>query len=438
MPPGIATARASLTPMLSQYADLCAAHEDALVLFQVGDFYEAFCEAAETVARVCEVTLTERSDSTGEYPMAGIPIDAAASYLESLLEADYRVALADGLVDRAVTEVLTPGTAVDDELVESGTTTYVGAVARESVADTGGDVDDDRAAPTLGLAVVDVTTGECLVTDGDPGTVTEEVARLAPAELIVGPGLDPASSPNDARSDAPGSTDGSPHGGDPTDANSTVDDFDPRVGDPDRAVHRHDPDVFGRDAAVERLAPYDGALDRRLETDAALRAAGAVLAYAEYAQGDDGPLEYVSRVRRYEPDARLRLDAAAQRSLELFETPTRSGRDTTRSTRSSTAHSCARRSPTRSRPPTTSSASSRGSPAGAPTPETSGRSTPRWLSSRTCGRRWPSHLTPTVRETLVTRRRTRTTPRRRRPSAREPRTSGTFASGSTNSPTSAT
>ena len=328
MPPGIATARASLTPMLSQYADLCAAHEDALVLFQVGDFYEAFCEAAETVARVCEVTLTERSDSTGEYPMAGIPIDAAASYLESLLEADYRVALAEqvedaaatsGLVDRAVTEVLTPGTAVDDELVESGTTTYVGAVARESVADTGGDVDDDRAAPTLGLAVVDVTTGECLVTDGDPGTVTEEVARLAPAELIVGPGLDPASSPNDARSDAPGSTDGSPHGGDPTDANSTVDDFDPRVGDPDRAVHRHDPDVFGRDAAVERLAPYDGALDRRLETDAALRAAGAVLAYAEYAQGDDGPLEYVSRVRRYEPDARLRLDAAAQRSLELFE-----------------------------------------------------------------------------------------------------------------------
>jgi len=352
VPPGIATARASLTPMLSQYADLCAAHEDALVLFQVGDFYEAFCEAAETVARVCEVTLTERSDSTGTYPMAGIPIDAAASYLESLLEADYRVALADqvedaaatsGLVDRAVTEVLTPGTAVDDELVESGTTTYVGAVACERVDDAADSDDsgsdthtDDRAAPTLGLAVVDVTTGECLVTDGDPATVTEEVARLAPAELIVGPEFDAKLKSSGTRSDAIGSTDGEPGGSDPTDAGSTgtepgaspavaeplaaaVDDFDPRAGDPDRAIHRHDPAVFGRDAAVERLTPYGGGLERRLETDAALRAAGAVLAYAEYTQGDDGPLEYVSRVRRYEPDARLRLDAAAQRSLELFE-----------------------------------------------------------------------------------------------------------------------
>lgn len=87
LPPGIAAAREELTPMLSQYADLCAAHEDALVLFQVGDFYEAFCEAAEAVAGVCEVTLTERSDSTGDYPMAGIPIDNAAPYLGSLLDA---------------------------------------------------------------------------------------------------------------------------------------------------------------------------------------------------------------------------------------------------------------------------------------------------------------------------------------------------------------
>ncbi|TKX40948.1 DNA mismatch repair protein MutS, partial [Halorubrum sp. ARQ200] len=140
LPPGIAAAREELTPMLSQYADLCAAHEDALVLFQVGDFYEAFCEAAETVARVCEVTLTERSDSTGDYPMAGIPIDNAAPYLESLLDAGYRVALGDqvedaeqasGLVDRAVTEVITPGTVVEDDLLESGTTNYVAAVAAD-------------------------------------------------------------------------------------------------------------------------------------------------------------------------------------------------------------------------------------------------------------------------------------------------------------------
>ncbi|MEZ3162763.1 DNA mismatch repair protein MutS [Halorubrum sp. RMP-47] len=287
LPPGIAAAREELTPMLSQYADLCAAHEDALVLFQVGDFYEAFCEAAETVARVCEVTLTERSDSTGDYPMAGIPIDNAAPYLESLLDAGYRVALGDqvedaeqasGLVDRAVTEVITPGTVVEDDLLESGTTNYVAAVAADG--------NDDSAGTTVGLAAVDVSTGECLVTAGDADAVAGELDRIAPAELIAGP-------------DAPA--------------------FEPSDAERGWTTHDYDAGVFDRRTATERLEPYLPAPERRFDADAELRAAGAVLAYAEYTQGDDGPLSYVTRVRRYDPRDRLRLDAAAQRSLELFE-----------------------------------------------------------------------------------------------------------------------
>ena len=289
LPPGIAAAREELTPMLSQYAHLCAAHEDALVLFQVGDFYEAFCEAAETVARVCEVTLTERTDSTGEYPMAGIPIDNAAPYLDALLDAGYRVAIGDqvedaaqasGLVDRAVTEVITPGTVVEDDLLESGTANYVAAVARGSDGDT-----STVSDPTVGLAAVDVATGECLVTAGDAATVAEELDRIAPEELVVGPDADEAL-PSADRS---------------------------------WTVHGYDPRVFDRRAARERLEPYVSAPGRRFDADAELRAAGAVLAYAEYTQGDDGPLSYVSRVRRYDPRDHLRLDAAAQRSLELFE-----------------------------------------------------------------------------------------------------------------------
>ncbi|WP_418281019.1 DNA mismatch repair protein MutS [Halorubrum sp. DTA98] len=281
LPPGIDAVRGDLTPMLSQYADLCAAHEDALVLFQVGDFYEAFCEAAETVARICEVTLTERSDSTGEYPMAGVPIDNAAPYLESLLDAGYRVALGDqvedaeqasGLVDRAVTEVITPGTVVEDDLLESGTTNYVAAVGR-------GDA-------SVGLAAVDVATGECLVTAGDADAVGDELDRIEPAELITGPNA-PAFEPADAER-------GWTH-------------------------HEYDPAAFDRDRARERLSAYAPAPERRFGSDAELRAAGAVLAYAEYTQGDDGPLEYVSRIRRYDPRDHLRLDAAARRSLELFE-----------------------------------------------------------------------------------------------------------------------
>ena len=291
VPPGIADAREELTPMLSQYADLCAAHEDALVLFQVGDFYEAFCEAAETVARVCEVTLTERSDSTGTYPMAGVPIDNAAPYLDALLEAGYRVAIGDqvedaeqasGLVDRAVTEVITPGTVVADDLLERGTTNYVAAVAG-SRRETHPSSDPNDS---VGLAAVDVATGECLVTSGGADAVADELDRIEPAELITGPNA-------------------------PT--------YDPADAERGWTHHEYDASAFDRDAAETRLEPYVPAPDRRFETDAELRAAGAVLAYAEYTQGDDGPLEYVSRVRRYDPRDHLRLDAAARRSLELFE-----------------------------------------------------------------------------------------------------------------------
>ncbi|MFB6107916.1 MAG: hypothetical protein ABEJ82_03620, partial [Haloplanus sp.] len=69
-PDGMVDLRDELTPMLSQYFELCADYEDVLVLFQNGDFYQTYCEAAEETARICELTLTRREDSTGTYPMA--------------------------------------------------------------------------------------------------------------------------------------------------------------------------------------------------------------------------------------------------------------------------------------------------------------------------------------------------------------------------------
>jgi DNA mismatch repair protein MutS len=276
----MAEVREELTPMLSQYFELCSEYDDALVLFQVGDFYETFCEAAEETARVCEVTLTKREDSTGRYPMAGIPIDNAAKYLERLLDAGYRVAVADqvedaaaasGLVDRAVTRIVTPGTVVDDELLAPGANYVAGVVS-----------DADR----WGLAAVDVSTGECLVTGTDDrDRLREELNRLAPAELVVGP---------DASVD--------------TEALDAV----PMVSDVAA-------DAFDPANATDRLASYVAAPDAAVPDATERRAVGGVLAYAEYTQGDDGPLEYVSRVRRYDPRASLRLDSTALRSLELFE-----------------------------------------------------------------------------------------------------------------------
>ncbi|QCC46619.1 DNA mismatch repair protein MutS [Halobellus limi] len=285
--------REELTPMLSQYLDLCEAHPDALVLFQVGDFYEAFCEAAETVARVCEVTLTQREDSTGTYPMAGIPIDNAASYLQSLLDADFRVAVADqvedaeeasGLVDRAVTNVVTPGTVVDDELLDRASATYLGAL----VGGERGDDDTQKSTDNTGsaaLATLDVSTGECQVTSATEDRIRDELERLAPAELLVASATD-------------------------VDAGSLG--FETMVTD-------HEAAAFDLDEADETLSGYVSEPTAVLDSPAERRAVGALLAYAEYTQGDDGALSYVSRVRRYDLRRSLRLDANAMRSLELFE-----------------------------------------------------------------------------------------------------------------------
>ncbi|ESS07025.1 MAG: mismatch repair ATPase (MutS family), partial [uncultured archaeon A07HB70] len=290
-PPPAVAGDDDLTPMLAQYVDCCRRHDDALLLFRVGDFYKSFCEAAETVARVCELTLTEREDSTGTYPMAGVPVDNAAGYVERLLGAGYRVAIADqvedpeqasGLVDRAVTRVVTPGTVVDDDLLAPDAR-YVASVVREPSERTAGQHGDGARHA---LAAVDVSTGECLVTSTpNAATLRDELARLGPAELLVGPAAD-----------------------DPT----------PDL-DADPMVTGVDEERFDPAAARETLARYVADPSAVLGDASEVRAAGAVLGYAEYTQGDDGPLGYVTRVSRYDPRESLRLDPAARRSLELFE-----------------------------------------------------------------------------------------------------------------------
>jgi len=271
-----------LTPMMAQYFELTRQYDDALVLFQVGDFYEAFCEAAERVARLCEITLTKREDSTGEYAMAGIPIDNAESYIETLLDAGYRVAIADqvedpeevsGVVDRAVTRIITPGTLTEDELLGGAANNYVAALARE----------DDR----YGLAVLDVSTGDAYATGSDSlATIEDELGRFAPSEAIVGPAA-------------------------PTDPFECM-------------VTPYDERSFSAEQARERVGEYFGPPERLLASDAEVRACGALLAYAEYTRGgtgigEDGRLEYLNHLTRYDPREYMVLDAVALESLEVFD-----------------------------------------------------------------------------------------------------------------------
>ena len=323
LPPGLVGRREELTPMLSQYAAICADYEDALVLFQVGDFYEGFCEAAEVLARELEITLTKREDSTGTYPMAGIPTDNAATYVEGLLESGYRVAIADqiqdpsessGPVDRAVTQVVTPGTVVNDELLDPGSSNYVACLARgvESEPDagdgeTGGDEegkDGDRdtgekptAAERYAVAFADVSTGEFLVTSADRATVGDELDRFAPAEVLLAPEI-------------------------------SIEGFDL----PDM-VTAPGPEPFEYESAADRVRRAGNSIDP-LDGAPEIRVCGALLAYVEYTQGDigsgtegndtdgttgeEGSQDRSGMITRYEPTEHLHLDGTALRSLEVF------------------------------------------------------------------------------------------------------------------------
>jgi DNA mismatch repair protein MutS len=346
----MAESRGDLTPMMRQYFELCEQYDDCLLLFQVGDFYEAFCDAAEEVSKVLEVTLTQREDSTGTYRMAGIPVDNAASYVEGLLDAGHRVAIADqvqdpdeasGVVDRAVTRVVTPGTVTDDELLAVGSANYVACVARETDrAETNG---TDPADVPHAVAFVDVSTGEFRVTTLDSRRrAAEELDRVRPAEVVLAPEL--------AGDGGAAGDDG--HGGDASDGGDDEDAGDTDTDDessPPGAfaagpamTTAYEPDAFDTAAARERVARYVESPEQVLATDAELRACGGLLAYAEYTQGDgvrgdvpdepaavgeaddpDPTLGYVTRIQRYDPADALRLDPTAVRSLELFENRTR-------------------------------------------------------------------------------------------------------------------
>jgi DNA mismatch repair protein MutS len=168
---------AQLTPMMAQYRRI--KHElppDALLLFRLGDFYEMFFEDATSGAQILNVALTKR----GSAPMCGIPFHAAHGYIAKLLKAGRKVAICDQmedarpgqLVKREVTQILSPGTHLDERLLQAEKNNYLAALCPLPKA--------------WGLAVVDLSTGDFRTTEVMQETVlVTEIERLRPAELIV-------------------------------------------------------------------------------------------------------------------------------------------------------------------------------------------------------------------------------------------------------------
>lgn len=170
-----------VTPMLKQYLEIKRKYQDIILLYRMGDFYEAFFEDALEMSKALEITLTARDGGgLGKIPMAGIPAKAFDNYLPRLLEKGYKAAVCDqmedpafakGLVKREVTQVITPGTISEINLLKSDKNNWLASLICE------GD--------NIGLAYTDITTGEFYVTEGLLTDILAELSRIKPSEVLA-------------------------------------------------------------------------------------------------------------------------------------------------------------------------------------------------------------------------------------------------------------
>src|SRR5918997_664383 len=183
---------APLTPMLRQYQELKRQHPGTLLFFRLGDFYELFFDDAVTGARELEITLTARHKERGAagIPMCGVPHHSVSGYISKLIRKGYRVAICEQtedasktkkLVRREVVRVITPGTAIDPQLMESRECVYLAAVC--------------GAGESYGVAFLDLSTGEFRTTEAHGADawqrIRSDIESYSPRELLFPASLAP-------------------------------------------------------------------------------------------------------------------------------------------------------------------------------------------------------------------------------------------------------
>ena len=269
------------TPVRRQYLGVKREHQDEILLFRMGDFYETFDDDARLLSRELEIALTSREFGKGQrVPLAGIPYHSLEASLARLIKKGYKVAICEqvsdpatskGIVDREVVRVVTPGTVIEDTLLEQKANNYLAALV----------VEGDAA----GLSWVDITTSEFATTQFDLSHLSVEMARLQPSELLV--------------------PDGQPD----------VDIDDGTMLTPLAA------DAFHADWARETLLRHFGVASLEsfgCEGQAlAVRAAGAVIDYLEQTQRSS--VGQINTLYTYSTADYMVLDAQTRRNLELYE-----------------------------------------------------------------------------------------------------------------------
>ena len=169
-----------VTPLMAQYFKLKAKHPDAILLYRVGDFYETFASDAIKVSEILGIVLTKRNNGGNDIELAGFPYHSLDSYLPKLVRAGYRVAICEQLekpskdkkiVDRGVTDVVTPGVTIDDTILDRKSNNFLASVHYTTRNE-------------YGLAFLDISTGEFLVSEGNAANIEKLIDGFNPSEII--------------------------------------------------------------------------------------------------------------------------------------------------------------------------------------------------------------------------------------------------------------
>lgn len=169
-----------VTPLMSQYFKLKAKHPDAILLYRVGDFYETFAEDAIKVSEILGIVLTKRNNGGNDIELAGFPYHSLDTYLPKLVRAGHRVAICEQLekpskekkiVDRGVTDVVTPGVTTDDTILDRKSNNFLASIYFTTKNE-------------LGVAFLDISTGEFLVSEGNSATIEKLIDGFSPSEII--------------------------------------------------------------------------------------------------------------------------------------------------------------------------------------------------------------------------------------------------------------
>ncbi|HMF87206.1 MAG TPA: DNA mismatch repair protein MutS [Gemmatimonadaceae bacterium] len=280
--------RAASTPLMQQYREIKSRHQDAILFFRMGDFYEMFYEDAELASKTLGLTLTSRNNGgASEVPLAGVPVKAAGEYLRRLVQHGFRVSIceqtedpkfAKGIVKREVVETITPGAAFSDDLLDGTRNNYLCSF--------------NRTGDFIGIAAADLSTGELRLTAVRIDDLESAMSRLTPREVIVARGVNPISV-----------------------LRGPLGEEGPMV--TEREGWEFDAEL-GRDQLTERFKVSSlESFGIEAGDGAAVGAAGALLRYLDELQPAGTP--HLARPKMERPGGTMPLDEMTRRNLELVE-----------------------------------------------------------------------------------------------------------------------